>query len=382
MIYLDHNATTPCDPAVVEAMLPYFLETYGNPANGLHVQGRKAARAVDAARSHVAALIGVQPGELIFTSGATESNNLAILGYARAQRALGRRRIVTSAVEHKAVLAACDQLANEGFEIVVLPVNGHGQVEADEARAQITSDTLLVSLQLANNEVGTLQPVAAVAGIAHAAGAVVHCDATQAIGKVPVDVTELGIDLLSLSGHKFYGPKGVGALYLRGGYRQVTLEPLVYGGGQEHGVRSGTLNVPGIVGLGVAAQLAGKRLAEDGNRMVELRRQFEQNLKADLADHYVHAGNVDRLPNTSSLCFPGVDADALILNLDMIMVGTGSACESGAPDPSYVLQAMGVGRDDAFSTIRISMGRTTCIRDIELAVVDLVTAWRHVKESL
>jgi cysteine desulfurase len=378
MIYLDHNATTPCDTDVVKAMLPYLLEIYGNPANGLHAQGRKAARAVDEARSHVAALIGGRPSELLFTGGATESNNLAILGYARAQRAVGRRRIVTSAIEHKAVLAACDHLAEEGFEVVVLPVNGHGQVEADVARAQITSDTLLVSLQLANNEVGTLQPVAAVAGIAHSAGAVVHCDATQAIGKVPVDATELGVDLMSLSGHKFYGPKGVGALYLRGGYRQIALEPLFYGGGQEHGIRSGTLNVPGIVGLGIAAQLASQRLNDERTRLAELQRQFERELATILPNHFVHAGSVERLPNTSSICFPGVDADALILNLDHIMVGTGSACESGAPDPSYVLQAMGVSRADAFSTIRVSMGRNTTAEEVDLALADLATAWQRI----
>ena len=266
-IYLDYNATTPCDPRVVEKMLPFFSEWYGNPATGLHLQGRRAARAVDEAREQVAALIGGQPGEVIFTGGATESNNLAILGLGRANRNTSRTRIVTSAVEHKAVLLPCQKLQEEGYELIVLPVDEQGRVLLDAAEAAIDDKTLLVSVQAANNEVGTLQPIARIAEIAHEHGAIVHCDAAQAVGKIPVDLTadDWQVDLLSISAHKLYGPKGVGALYVRNGLRAHSMEPLQYGGGQEHGLRSGTSNVPGIVGFGEACRICLTEL-EPGRR--------------------------------------------------------------------------------------------------------------------
>lgn len=375
-IYLDYNATTPCDPRVVEKMLPFFSEWYGNPATGLHVQGRRAARAVDEAREQIAALINCCPGEVIFTGGATESNNLAILGLGRAHRHDGRTRIVTSAVEHKAVLLPCRQLQEEGYELIVLPVDRQGSVSIYEAEAAINDQTLLVSVQAANNEVGTLQPVARIAEIAHKRGAIVHCDAAQAVGKIPVDLTAEAwqVDLLSISAHKLYGPKGVGALYVRNGPRAHPITPLQYGGGQEHGLRSGTTNVPGIVGFGEACCICTAELEQESIRIANLRDQFEQVLLAGIPELRINAREAPRLPNTSSLTFPGIDADALLLNLPEVMMGTGSACSSGALEPSHVLTAMGLSRAEAGATVRASLGRFASHGQTEQACTLIVKA--------
>jgi len=375
-IYLDYNATTPCDPRVVQAMLPYFSEIYGNPATGLHIQGRKAARAVDEAREQVAALIGCQPGEIIFTGGATESNNLAILGLGRAHRHRGRTRIVTSAVEHKAVLLPCRRLQEEGYELIVLPVDQQGRVSIEAAEVAINDQTLLVSVQAANNEVGTLQPIAEIAEIAHRHGALVHCDAAQAVGKMPVNLaTEAwSVDFLSLSAHKMYGPKGVGALFIRNGPRAYAMEPLLYGGGQERGLRSGTTNVPGIVGFGEACRICTAELAEESRRIAGLRDHFEQVLLAAIPGLRINARAADRLPNTSSLTFPNMDADAFLLNLPDVMMGTGSACSSGALEPSHVLLAMGLSRAEAGATARASLGRFTTDDQIERATKRIIEA--------
>lgn len=380
-IYLDYNATTPCDPRVVAKMVPFFSEWYGNPATGLHRQGRKAARAVDDAREQVASLIGCQSGELIFTAGATESNNLAILGLGRANRNSGRTRIVTAAVEHKAVLLPCQQLQKEGYELVVLPVDSQGRVSMADAETAINDRTLLVSVQAANNEVGVLHPIAEIARIAHGHGAIVHCDAAQAVGKVPVDLTvdPWQVDLLSISAHKLYGPKGIGALYVRGGPRAYTLEPLQYGGGQERGLRSGTTNVPGIVGFGEACRICTAELEQESVRIVDLRDRFEQALLTGIPGLRINAREAPRLPNTSSLIFPGLDADALLLNLPGVMMGTGSACSSGALEPSHVLMAMGLNRSDATCTVRASLGRFTTLEQVECAhtlIVDAVSLLR------
>jgi cysteine desulfurase len=366
-IYLDYNATTPCDPRVIEKMLPYFGQVYANPANSYNPFGRAAARAIDQAREQVASLIGAQPGELFFTSGATESNNLAILGLAR--RAVGgkRRRIVTSAVEHKAVLLPCKQLQAGGFELVVLPVDRNGRVLVEAAREAITDDTLLVSIQAANNEVGTLQPIQELAALAHERGALFHCDAAQAVGKVPVNVDELGVDLLSASAHKLYGPKGIGALYTRDAAANRLLEPLYYGGGQERGLRSGTSNVPAIVGFGEACAIAGAELGGEAERIEGLRDLLEQELARAIPTVIIHAQQALRLPNTSSVALPGIDGDALLLNLPDVMMGLGSACNSGSIEPSHVLEAMGVGRELAHSTVRISLGRFTTQEDVTQA---------------
>jgi cysteine desulfurase len=380
-IYLDYNATTPCDPRVVEKMLPFFSEWYGNPATGLHLQGRKAARAVDDAREQVATLIGCQSGELVFTAGATESNNLAILGLGRAHRNSERTRIVTSAVEHKAVLLPCHQLQKEGYELVVLPVDSQGRVSVADADTAINDRTLLVSVQAANNEVGVLQPIAEITKIAHGHGAIVHCDAAQAVGKIPVDLAgdPWQVDLLSISAHKLYGPKGIGALYVRGGPRAHALEPLQYGGGQERGLRSGTTNVPGIVGFGEACRICTVELEQESVRIADLRDQFEQALLASIPGLRINAREAPRLPNTSSLIFPGMDADALLLNLPGVMMGTGSACSSGALEPSHVLIAMGVNRFDAGCTVRASLGRFTTLEQVERAcalMLDTISALR------
>ena len=358
-IYLDYNATTPCDPRVVEKMSPFFTEWYGNPANGLHIQGRRSARAVADARDQIAALIVARSGEIFFTAGATESNNLAILGLARAARRSTRRRIVTTAAEHKAVLLPCKKLADDGFEVVILPVDRNGRVDVEAARGAIDTGTLLVSVQAANNEIGTIQPVAEIAALAHEMGAFVHCDAAQAVGKIPVNVDDLGVDLLSVSAHKLYGPKGIGCLYVRGGTRAIALEPLAYGGGQENGLRSGTTNVPGAVGFGEACAIAQAELTDEMARLTALRDTLETALLAEIDGLRINARDADRLPNTSSLTFPGVDADALLLNMPKVMLGTGSACTSGAVEPSHVLTAIGLNRTESSSTIRLSLGRFT-----------------------
>jgi len=380
-IYLDYNATTPCDPRVVEKMLPFFSEIYGNPANGLHKQGRLAAKAVDEAREQVANLIGARPQEIVFTSGATESDNLAILGIARIHRAEKRNRIVTSAVEHKAVLLACKKLKEEGFDIVFLPVDAEGRVLLDVARDAINENTLLVSIQGANNEIGTIQPVAQIAELAHKNGALFHCDAAQAVGKIPVNVHEWDVDLLSMSGHKLYGPKGIGALFVRGGSTAIPIEPIWYGGGQENGLRSGTMNVPSIVGFGEASQIAAAELNKDGLRSEILRDKLEKELIKKIPVLRINGKNAQRLPNTSSLTFTGADADAIILNAPILMLGRGSACTSGAIEPSHVLTAIGLDRQDAASTVRVSLGRFTTDDHISQASWSLIEAWKLAKDG-
>lgn len=374
-IYLDYNATTPCDPRVIQKMLPFFGEVYGNPSNGLHIQGRKSAKAVDTAREQVAELIGARSNEIIFTSGATESNNLAILGIVRMRQNGKRKRIVTCVVEHKAVLLPCEKLKENGFDVVLLSVDKNGKVSIDEARRAISDETLLVSIQGANNEVGTIQPIKELAEIAHQHGAFFHCDAAQAVGKIQVNVDEFGVDLLSMSAHKLYGPKGVGALFVRGGSNSIPMEPIWYGGGQENGLRSGTTNAPGIVGLGEACILAKSELEDDFARIQEIRNQIEAQITSQILSTQINGKEVDRLPNTSSLTFPGIDADALILNAPDIMIGTGSACTSGAVEPSHVLTSMGITRDNAESTVRISLGRFNKEKEINIIVKSIMDAW-------
>lgn len=376
-IYLDNNATTPCDARVLEAMLPFFAQVYGNPANGLHKQGRLAAQYVEEAREYVARLLGALPAEIIFTAGATESNNLAIQGIARAAAGRGRKRVVTSAVEHKSVLLPCQKLAAEGCEVVVLPVDDKGIVSLAAAEEAIDDATLLVSIQAANNEVGSIQPVVEIAAIAHRHGAIIHCDAAQAAGKMPLNVDEWGVDLLSLSAHKLYGPKGVGALYVRGGIGALPFEPLYVGGGQERGVRPGTLNVPAIVGFGKACQLCLEQGAQEAVRLKALRDGFERELLNRVKTLRINGDLERRLPNTSSLTFPGVDADALLLNVPHLMLGTGSACTSRTIEPSHVLLAMGVSHQDASSTIRVSIGRFTTAEELTVAAESLAEAYQR-----
>lgn len=377
-IYLDNNATTPCDPRVVEKMLPFFSEIYGNPSNGYHIQGRMAAKAVENAREQIADLIGAQPYEILFTSGATESNNLAIFGVAHLPSNKNHRKIITSPIEHKAVLNPCKQLASEGFDVGFLPVNSQGEVDVQIIEKILDSSPFLVAVHLANNEIGTIQPIKAIAECAHGVGALVHCDAAQAVGKISVDVDELGVDMLSMSAHKFYGPKGIGALYIRGGLRAIQLVPLLLGGGQEKGLRSGTSNVSGIVGFGEAARLCLEGLNEEMLRVQKLRAVFENGLISKIPGLIINGHDAVRLPNTSSFIIPKVEADAMLLNLPNIMLGTGSACTSGAVEPSHVLQAIGVSRDAANRTIRASLGRFTTYEQISQAVQEIVAAYRSI----
>lgn len=366
MIYLDNHATTPCDPHVVQAMLPYFTEKFGNPSSGVHIAGREAAEAVERARSQVASLLGARKGEIVFTAGATESNNLAIAGVAKAA-ANGRRRIVTSAIEHKSVLVLVNELVRQHFELVVLPVDREGRILLSAAREAIDDRTLLVSVQAASNEIGTIQNVAEVARLAHEHGALMHTDAAQAVGKILVNVVEWDVDFLSISAHKMYGPKGVGALYIRDGVRGQPISPLLYGGGQEWDLRSGTMNVPGIVGLGEACVLCEESLVEESRRVSLLREQLEQALLNSIP-HMRRNGSLNhRLPNNSNLTIPDVDAEALIVNTPEVALSIGSACTSGAPEPSHVLLAIGLSRQEAHSTIRMGLGRFTTDDEIRRA---------------
>lgn len=375
MIYLDHHATTPCDPRVLEAMLPYFSELHANPSSS-HPSSQRVREAVERAREQVASLIGAYPAEIIFTSGATESNNLAILGATRALKTRTERRLVSTRLEHKAVLEPLQHLEGAGFSVQYLPVLASGRVDLGAAAPLIGEQTLLVSVQAANNEIGTVQPIPEIAALAREEGAIFHCDAAQAVGKIPIDVDALDIDLLSLSAHKLYGPKGVGALYVRGGVRGMPLSPLWVGGGQEGGLRSGTLNVPGIVGLGEACALCERELAEEEERVSRLRDDFERRLLALIPGLERNGDLTNRLPHNSSLTFPSVDAEALIVTLPELALSTGSACASGALEPSYVLQAVGLSREAAYRTLRIGLGRSTTRDELDTAAQFLIGAFR------
>lgn len=375
-IYLDYNATTPCDPRVVQAMLPYFSEIYGNPSNGLHILGRKAARAVETAREQAAFLLGAHPGEIFFTSGATESNHLAILGTAE-YAPLSRRKIITCAIEHKAVLAPCKRLSERGFEVIILPVDENGLVRLPDLESALGKDTFLVSIQAANNEIGTLQPIAEIAALAHRHGALVHTDAAQAVGKIPVDVNAWGVDLLSFSAHKMYGPKGIGGLYVRGGKRTIPIRPILEGGGQENGLRAGTLNVTGIIGLGAACQISATELPAECARLQSMRDELERGLLQVLPQARINARSAPRLPNTINLTIDGVEADALLIRLPDLMMSTGSACNTGAPEPSPVLQAIGLSREQASASLRISLGRMTRQENIEKVIRQFEILWNR-----
>ncbi len=378
MVYLDNNATTPLDPAVADKMCWFLREHFGNPSSSLHALGRNAADAVEQARYQVAQLIGAKPGEILFTSGATESNNLAIFGLAAGYRG-PRRRLVTSPIEHKAVLEPMRRLAQQGFELVFLPVDSTGRVDLEAARHLIDHNTFLVSVQAANNEIGTLQPIGQIAALAKEAGAFVHCDAAQAVGKVPVDVGAWGVDLLSLSAHKIYGPKGVGALYLRQDLKKHPLVPQVLGGGQEWGLRSGTLNVPGIVGLGVACAIAEAALEEEAHRIAQMRDAFELGIRSRIPNARFNGDLNCRLPGNSSITFPDVEADALILNLPEMALSMGSACNSGAPEPSYVLTAIGLPRDLAYATVRVGWGRFNRLEEVKFALDRVCAAYEQLR---
>jgi cysteine desulfurase len=371
-IYLDHHATTPLDTAVLDAMMPYLTEAFGNAASKTHLYGWEAAEAVETAREQIAALIHAAPEEIIFTSGATESDNLALKGVAMASRDRGHH-IITASTEHKAILDTCHYLEQQGFEITYLPVDKTGLVNPDDVRHAITPQTILVSVMHVNSEIGTIAPLAEIGAITRDRGVLFHSDAVQSVGKIPVDVEALHVDLLSISGHKIYGPKGVGALYVRQAHPQrIRLEPTVHGGGQERGVRSGTLNVPGIVGLGKACAICQDLMPDEGLRLRQLRQRLYEGLTSRLDDVYLNGHPELRVPGNLNLCFARVQDESLLLSLkDIVALSAGSACTSDSHEPSYVIQALGVEPYLAHSAIRFGLGRHTTEAQID-TVIDAV----------
>jgi cysteine desulfurase len=374
-IYLDHNATTPLLPEVVEAMLPYLREHFGNPSSG-HPYGRRAREAVERARASVAVLLACNPDEVVFTSGGTEANNLAIRGIAGADER--RRHVVTTAIEHPATEQPCARLERHGFEVTRLGVDGEGRASVEEARDAISTDTVLVTVMHANNETGVLQPVTEIAALARAVGATVHVDAAQSLGKVPVCPRELGIDLLSVAGHKLYAPKGVGALYVR---RGTPLVPLVLGAGHERGLRPGTENVASIVGLGVACEAALRDLEQEGARLMGLRDELDARLRAGVEEVVLNGHPKLRLPNTLNVRFPRVTGTALLEATPEIAASTGSACHEGHERASAVLLAMGIPPGEAIGSVRLTLGRGTTREDVHRAADALVAAWRRLTRA-
>jgi cysteine desulfurase len=371
LIYLDYNATTPIDPRVLEKMMPFLKHEYGNAASHDHALGWNAAEAVEEARYHVAELINAKSTEIIFTGSATESINMALKGLAFA--ALAPESIVTSEAEHEAVLGVCRQLARHtNVKVQYLPVDSCARISPRDLGRALSSQTkCVVAIMAANNEIGTINPVAELAAITHAAGGLFFTDATQAIGKITVDVQEIDADLLAFSSHKVYGPKGVGALFLRARKPKTDLEPLTVGGGHERGLRAGTLNVPGIVGFGEACRLAKLESSEDAARIKTLRDVFEARLSETVPGLRINGSGAPRLPNTASLIFPGVDARTLLRDVWALAASTKSACSSGDARPSHVLTAIGLSEDDAYCAVRFSLGRYTTSSDIDDAIVGI-----------
>ena len=376
-LYLDHNATTPLAPEVMQAMLPYLTEEYGN-ASSIHSVGQRARAGVEQARAQVAALIGAREREIVFTSGGTEADNLALRGVVGAAERL-QKHVVTSTIEHHAVLNTCQALEAEGVRVTYVPVNRAGLVDPEDVRRAITPDTVLITLMHANNELGTVQPIAEIAALAREHRIPFHTDAVQSVGKLPIDVKELGVDLLSLSGHKIYGPKGVGALYLRRGTR---LKPLMFGGHHERDRRPGTENVAGIVGLGAAAELARRHLAEEGARLAALREELEERILARVPHAGVNGDRKRRTPNTTNIYFDFVEGEALVIAVDLkgIACSTGAACSAGAVEPSHVLTAIGLPPARARASLRFSLGRGTTAEDIDYAVEVLPGVVEHLRE--
>jgi len=361
-IYLDYAATTPVHPEVVEAMLPYFSDVFGNPS-AIYSYGQEAAAALEEARAKVAGLVGSRSEEIVFTSGGTEADNMALIGVANAMRSRGNH-IITTAIEHHAIIETAKFLEKNGFELTYLGVDDQGIVDPDAVRRAITDKTILVSVMLANNELGTIQPLAEISRITRQAGVYLHTDAVQAVGRIPVNVDDLGVDLLSMSAHKLYGPKGVGALYINKGVRMA---PITHGGGQERARRSGTQNVAGIVGLSRAAELAGQEMIAEAERLTPLRDRLIQGILEGIDHSYLNGHPVKRLPNNANLSFDYVEGESMCLNLDLkgICVSTGSACSSSNLEPSHVLLAMGVPTQLAHGSLRFTLGKWTGPEDID-----------------
>ena len=378
-IYLDNHSTTAVDPRVLNAMLPYFSERFGNAASKSHVFGWEAEEAVQEAREHVAALLGAEPKEIVFTSGATESDNLALMGSACVLRHKGMH-LITSNIEHKAVLDTCKALAQEGFVITYLPVDKCGLISTNELRKAIRSDTILVSIMHANNEIGVLQNIDEIGAICRSFGVLFHTDAAQSVGKVPVNVESSRIDLLSVSAHKLYGPKGIGALYVRSDGPRVHLKPIINGGGHERGMRSGTLNVPAIVGFGKACALALVEGEGEAQRLLALREKLREGLLSELDDVYVNGDLEKRLPGNLNVSFAGVTGESILMGLeDEIAVSSGSACSSHSIEPSHVLRAIGRTPELADSSIRFGIGRFTTQADIDYAISRVVELTIHLR---
>ncbi|HVS74037.1 MAG TPA: cysteine desulfurase family protein [Candidatus Acidoferrales bacterium] len=379
-VYLDHNATTPVEPAVLEAMLPFLTSDFGNAAS-IHTFGQNARAAVENARDSVAALLGARPQEIVFTSGGTESDNHAIFGIASPSLApsASATHIITSTIEHEAVLNACQALEQQGVEVTYLPVDREGRVDPGSVRRALRPETRLITIMHANNELGTLQPLEEIGEIAADADVYFHSDAVQSAGKVPIDVRRMKLDLASISGHKLYAPKGVGALFVRGGTR---LRQLLYGGHHQRGFRPGTENVPGIVGLGKAAELAMASLQEDAARVSGLRDLLEHGLVSRVPQSRVNGGGAPRTPNTTNLLFPGVEGEALVISLDLkgLACSTGAACSSGSVEPSHVLTAIGLPPEDARASLRFSLGRHTTAEDVAFALEAVPAAVHQLRE--
>jgi len=378
-IYMDNHATTQMDPRVFEAMKPYFLDIYGNAASRNHSFGWEAEEAVEKARKQVADLIGATAKEIVFTSGATESNNLAIKGIAQMYAEKGNH-IITQVTEHKAVLDTCKHLEKEGVRVTYLPVKKDGLIDLDQLRDAITDKTILISIMYANNEIGIVQPVEEIGKVAKERGVLFHTDGVQAVGKIPVNVIHDGIDLLSLSGHKFYGPKGVGALYVRRRNPRVQVTAQIDGGGHERGMRSGTLNVPGIVGLGAAAAIAKEEMAEESKRLRHLRDKLQDKIVNSLDEVYVNGTMERHLPHSLNLSFAYVEGESLLMGINDIAVSSGSACTSATLEPSYVLKALGAGDDLAHSSIRFGLGRFNTEEEVDYVAGKVIDVVRKLRE--
>jgi cysteine desulfurase len=378
-IYFDNHATTPVDPRVLEAMTPYFTEKFGNAASRNHEFGWVAEEAVENARAQIAKLIGATPKEIVFTSGATESTNLAIKGVAEMYREKGNH-IITQVTEHKATLDTCKRLEKYGYEVTYLPVEKDGRINLDQLRKAITPKTILISIMYANNEIGTVQPVAEIGKIAKEKGVFFHVDGVQAVGKIPVDVQKDGIDLMSISAHKIYGPKGVGALYVRRKNPRVQLSAQIDGGGHERGMRSGTLNVTGIIGLGKACEIAGQEMAAESAKLFKMRERLRESIMSQLDETFINGSMEHRLPHNINISFAYVEGESLLMGINDIAVSSGSACTSATLEPSYVLKALGVGEDLAHTSIRFGLGRFNTDEEVDYVANRVVETVSRLRE--
>jgi cysteine desulfurase len=378
-IYMDNHATTPVDPRVLDVMLPYFTEKFGNAASRNHEFGWKAEEAVENARGQIARLINASPKELVFTSGATESTNLAIKGAAEMYGEKGNH-IITQVTEHKATLDTCKRLEKYGYEVTYLPVGKDGRINLDDLRRAITPKTILISIMYANNEIGVVQPIDEIGKIAKERGVFFHVDGVQAVGKIPVDVQKDGIDLMSISGHKIYGPKGVGALYVRRRNPRVQLSAIIDGGGHERGMRSGTLNVPGIVGMGEACEICQNEMPAESERLRRLRDRLKDGMMGRLDEVFINGSMIHRLPHNINISFAYVEGESLLMGINDVAVSSGSACTSATLEPSYVLKALGVGEDLAHTSIRFGIGRFNTEEEVDYVVDRVVDTVKRLRE--